>query len=152
MKRLHLHLKTDDLDASIKFYEALFGAAPSERREDYAKWLLDDPRAHVSVSSHGGAPGIDHAGVSIETEEELDEVAARLAAIDARARPEKATTCCYAQSNKYWASDPQGALWELFQTYGSSERYGSEPDRELAPDLAAADSCCAPSEAGSCEA
>ncbi len=29
MKRLHVHVGVDDLDASIAFYSELFGAAPS---------------------------------------------------------------------------------------------------------------------------
>ncbi len=139
MKRLHIHLKTNDLDRSIAFYSAMFGEGPSRVEKDYAKWLLDDPRANVSVSTHCGKPGFDHAGVSLETKDDLEEVAGRLRAMDASLFAEEETTCCYAQSNKYWVHDPQGARWELFQTFGDSETYGAEPDRALAPTVAA---CC----------
>ncbi|MEM8770154.1 MAG: VOC family protein [Pseudomonadota bacterium] len=145
MKRLHVHIKTDDLDASTKFYTAMFGQAPTQKEADYAKWLLDDPRAHVSLSSHGGAPGIDHAGISVETQAELDTVAKRLTDTGALAAPEENTTCCYARSNKYWARDPNGAVWELFQTFGASYEYGAEPDRSEAETAPANQSCCAPS-------
>ena len=37
---------------------------------------------------------------------------------------EKATTCCYAQSDKQWIADPQGVAWETFYTYGESTVYG----------------------------
>jgi len=135
MKRLHIHIKTKNLDQSINFYSAMFGAEPTKREDDYAKWLLDDPCAHVSLSTHGGdmagAPGGDHAGISVETREELDEIAGRLSTTDSSLIAEEATTCCYAKSNKFWARDPQGAVWELFQTYGESEAYGGEPDREI---------------------
>jgi len=146
MKRLHIHLKTQDLDRSIAFYSAMFGAEPTRVEEDYAKWLLDDPRANISLSTHGGEPGIDHAGISLETKDDLDAVADRLRDADAALFAENATTCCYAQSNKYWVQDPQGARWELFQTFGESDAYGAEPDRALAP--AANDTCCAPSACG----
>ena len=147
MKRLHVHLKTEDLDKSVAFYTAMFGEAPTRLEQDYAKWLLDDPRAHVSLSTHnnahqGGETGIDHAGVSVETEEELNAIAARLEKESASLFREKETTCCYAQSNKYWAKDPQGATWELFQTFADSETYGAELDRELKP--ATEGACCAP--------
>ena len=26
------------------------------------------------------------------------------------------TTCCYAHSDKYWVTDPQGIAWEQFHT------------------------------------
>lgn len=139
MKRLHIHIKTRDLDQSVRFYEALFGAPPTRREADYAKWLLDDPRAHVSLSTHGGEPGVDHAGVAIESEDALRDAAARLRAIGAEPAPEFGAQCCYANSNKYWARDPQGAVWELFQTYGDSAVYGDEPDRAIAPCCAAGD-------------
>ena len=144
MKRLHIHIKTKDLDQSIAFYTALFGEAPSKLEDDYAKWLLDDPRANISLSWHGGEPGVDHAGISIETRDELDAVAARLRNVGVQFAEEADTTCCYAKSNKYWTQDPQGAVWELFQTFGESDTYGAEPERELkqhaAPQTSGA--CC----------
>ncbi len=132
MKRLHIHIKTEDLDQSIAFYTAMFGEAPSKHEDDYAKWLLDDPLANISLSRHGGEPGVDHAGISIETRDELDAVADRLRNIGVQFAEEADTACCYARSNKYWTQDPQGAVWELFQTFGESETYGAEPERELA--------------------
>ncbi len=145
MKRLHLHLKTNDLDHSIAFYSALFGEEPTRREKDYAKWLLEDPRAHISLSTHGSEPGVDHAGVSLETRDDLEAIADRLRSTNAALFAEEATTCCYAQSNKYWVQDPQGAKWELFQTFGDSTEYGAEPDREIAP---AAEACCEPAACG----
>ena len=57
MKRLHIHIRTDDLEGSISYYTALFGAEPVRREDDYAKWMLDDPAANVALSSRGGEPG-----------------------------------------------------------------------------------------------
>lgn len=139
MKRLHIHIRTKDLDRSIAFYSAMFGEAPARVEKDYAKWLLDDPQANVSVSTHGGEAGFDHAGVSLETKDDLEEVAGRLRAVDASLFAEEETTCCYAQSNKYWVNDPQGARWELFQTFADSDTFGAEPERALAPKSTA---CC----------
>ena len=45
MKRLHVHVGVDDLAQSIRFYSTLFGAEPSVAKPDYAKWMLEDPRA-----------------------------------------------------------------------------------------------------------
>lgn len=145
MKRLHVHIRTKDLDRSIGFYSALFGKGPDRLEKDYAKWLVDDPRANVSVSTRSGDEGVDHLGVSIETREELDEIAGRLRANGADLLEEAETTCCYAKSNKVWARDPQGAAWELFQTFGDSATFGAELELGPAPEPAkapAASSCC----------
>ena len=133
MKRLHLHFRTNDLDRSISYYTALFGAEPTMRKPDHAKWVLEDPRAHVSVSTTTGPAGFDHAGISLETRNDLDVAASRLREHGQSLFAEEATTCCYAKSNKYWARGPQDEKWELFQTFADSAEYGADPEVELAP-------------------
>ena len=142
MKTLHIHIKTEDLDRSVAFYNAMFGVKPTKLEADYAKWLLDEPRANISLSTHCGAPGVDHVGISVDSREALEEIADRLRDEGSSLMEEEATTCCYAQSNKYWARDPQEAVWELFQTFGESETYGAEPERELIKAKAAPDDAC----------
>lgn len=140
MKTLHIHIKTENLDQSVAYYAALFGAEPTKREPDYAQWRLDDPRANVSISTRSGASGVDHAGVSFDNDEELEAAAVRLRDIESLPAPEKNTTCCYAKSNKYWSHDPQGVIWELFHTFGDSETYGAAFENKA--DLKQA--CCAP--------
>ena len=41
MKRFHVHLHVDDLQASITFYSKLFSAPPARVETDYAKWMLE---------------------------------------------------------------------------------------------------------------
>ena len=77
MKRLHVHVAVDDLSHSIGFYSALFAAAPSVVKTDYAKWMLDDPRVNFAISTRGRAPGLDHLGIQVEDKTELHEVYAR---------------------------------------------------------------------------
>jgi catechol 2,3-dioxygenase-like lactoylglutathione lyase family enzyme len=51
MKRFHVHVSVNNLADSIRFYSALFGAAPSVTQADYAKWLLDDPKLNFAISN-----------------------------------------------------------------------------------------------------
>ena len=83
MKRFHVHLGVDDLQASIGFYSTLFAAPPTVQRPDYAKWMLEDPRVNFAISSGHATRGVEHLGIQVEDEGELAEVAARLAAADA---------------------------------------------------------------------
>jgi hypothetical protein len=55
----------------------LFAAPPSVIKPDYAKWMLEDPRVNFAISTHGGVPGIDHFGIQVESESELNEVSSR---------------------------------------------------------------------------
>jgi catechol 2,3-dioxygenase-like lactoylglutathione lyase family enzyme len=51
MKRFHVHLAVADLPGSVEFYTTLFGVAPSVVKNDYAKWMLDDPRVNFAISA-----------------------------------------------------------------------------------------------------
>jgi len=124
MKRLHVHMAVDDLAKSIGFYSTLFAAPPSVVKPDYAKWMLEDPRVNFAISARGGKAGVDHLGIQVENDEELGEVYDRLRHAEAPVLEEGATTCCYAQSEKSWVTDPQGVPWEAFHTFGESTVYG----------------------------
>ena len=148
MKRLHVHVGVSDLDRSIDFYSALFGAEPSLVKADYAKWMLDDPRVNFAISSgHHTKRAIEHLGIQVETSEELAEVYTRLNGADRPVLDEGATTCCYANSEKSWTSDPDGVVWEAFLTNGEATIYGEVPRLgELGATAASAQSgaCCRP--------
>jgi len=143
MKRLHVHIGVDDLAASIRFYSALFAAEPAVRKDDYAKWMLDDPRVNFAISAGHGSAGVQHLGIQVEDGAELTEVYDRLKAADAPVLEEGSTVCCYAASEKSWISDPQGVAWETFLTHGESTVYGGD-----APAVSAAkpkaSACCGP--------
>lgn len=126
MKRMHVMLKVKDLNESIKFYNALFGEEPTKQKDDYAKWMLDDPRVNFSIAEREGAKGIEHLGIEAETEEELLALRSNIDHTQALARNEGETTCCCANSYKSWVTDPQGVEWEAFHTHGESESYSKE--------------------------
>ncbi len=117
-KRLHVSLGVEDLDASIRFYAALFGAPPTVVKDDYAKWMLDDPRVNFSLSSCCGGPGLSHLGVQVEDGEELSDISARLRDAGLETDEQHDVNCCYARQDKTWVRDPQGLRWEAFVTHG----------------------------------
>ncbi len=74
MKRLHVHVAVDDLGKSIGFYSTLFGAQPAVLKDDYAKWMLEDPRVNFAISDRARVAGVDHLGIQVESSEELAEL------------------------------------------------------------------------------
>ncbi len=145
MKRLHVHVAVDDLAQSIRFYSTLFAAEPTVRKDDYAKWMLDDPRVNFAISTgESDHAGFSHLGIQAEDEGELAEVYDRLSRAERPVVSEEATTCCYARSDKQWVADPQGVPWEAFFTYGESTVFG---EGGAIAKLAAAEGkggCCEP--------
>lgn len=140
MKRFHVHLAVADLEESIKFYSTFFNSPPAVKKEDYAKWMLDDPRINFAVSRRGRAPGLDHLGLQVECGDELKQVSARLKEAGRPVLEQEQTTCCYAQSDKTWVMDPQGVPWETFYTTGTATTYGEDAELQMS----AKSACCAP--------
>jgi catechol 2,3-dioxygenase-like lactoylglutathione lyase family enzyme len=125
MKRFHVHVAVDDLAQSTRFYSALFGAVPSVAKTDYAKWMLDDPRINFAISARGAKIGVDHLGFQVDSEEELSEIKAQQAAADLALLDGGAGSCCYANSEKHWLTDPQGIAWEMYRTMSAAQTFGS---------------------------
>lgn len=139
MKRLHMHVSVPEIEPAIAFYSALFGAPPVVTKGDYAKWMLDDPRVNLAISSRARATGIDHVGIQVDAPDELATLAKRLQAAGNTTFDQEATTCCYANSDKSWVTDTAGVRWETFYTHGEATAYGED---EVIPETSGA--CCAP--------
>jgi catechol 2,3-dioxygenase-like lactoylglutathione lyase family enzyme len=142
MKRFHVHVAVSDLEQSIRFYSALFGAAPAVNKPDYAKWMLEDPRINFAISNRCAKTGVDHLGLQAENGDELEEIGTRLAQADVSTTAQKGANCCYAKSDKYWTIDPQGVAWESFHTLDNVPVYGSDT-RTAASKDSAKTACCA---------
>ena len=139
MKRFHVHLHVDDLAENIRFYSTLFGAEPVVRHPDYAKWMLEDPRLNFALSTGGSGRGVGHLGLQVDEPGELADIAARGQAGGLDGREEKQASCCYARSNKHWFRDPQGVVWEAFETTGRIASFGED----RGPDIERRAACCA---------
>ncbi len=132
MKRFHVHVGVDNLDDAIGFYSKLFAAEPTVRKTDYAKWMLEDPRLNFAISARGAKAGVNHLGFQLDSDEEFAAMHAQLAAADAGLVEEIGASCCYAESDKYWVTDPAGVAWETFHTLGSIPVFGAQREAEAA--------------------
>ena len=136
MRRIHIGLNVKNLNASVQFYSELFGVKPGVLKDDYAKWMLEDPRVNFSVTSRCGMEHDIHFGIQVDSEEELSDTAGRLREAGRQVVDEPGAVCCYHRSEKAWVADPQNLLWETFLTVGEATEYGEDN-----PDLDAL--CCA---------
>jgi len=105
----------------------LFGEAPTVIKDDYAKWMLDDPRVNFAISTSGsGAAGFNHLGIQVDSESELADIAGRLKAAKEQVVEQQDAECCHAVSDKAWVADPEGVAWETFHTTGETTDYGDD--------------------------
>lgn len=148
MKRFHVHVAVADLDSSIRFYSALFGAAPDVSKSDYAKWMLDDPRVNFAISKRGDAPGVNHLGVQVESDDELLQMRGRLSQAEQPVVEQPGAACCYAASNKHWVQDPQGVAWETFHTLSEIPVFGADSRDSLRNIPVKSAACCVPKPGG----
>ena len=143
MSRVQLALNVSDIDAAVEFYSKLFGAAPAKRQPGYANFAIAEPPVklvlieNASARGTGVAGALNHLGVEVETAEEVQASACRLAGEGLAPKVEEATTCCYAVQDKAWVSDPDGAPWEVYTVLA---------DAPASTGLAGDGTCCATDE------
>lgn len=142
MKRLHIHVGVENLDQSIRFYSALFGAEPVKTKPDYAKWMLESPHVNFAISTRAET-GVNHLGIQVDDESELTELRDRLKKADMSVVSEGETVCCYARSDKSWVHDPAGVPWEAYRTMEDAEIFKIEKPQ-------ASGSCSPTAEGSSC--
>ncbi len=114
--RLQLALNVDNLDASIAFYSQLFGVAPHKLRDGYANFeIAEPPLKLVLFEQPGETQRLNHLGVELQNERELNDAKARLTDAGLVKLTEEGTTCCFAEQDKVWAQEPDGLAWEWYR-------------------------------------
>src|SRR5262245_26290032 len=134
LRKFHASLNVSDLQRSIAFYRVLLGTEPAKVRSDYAKFELAEPPLVLSLNpTRPGSGGhLNHAGLRMRTAEELVEVQQRLEAAGMPTVREDGVECCYARQTKFWISDPDGALWEIYVFHEDTDDHGDAVTPRLA--------------------
>jgi catechol 2,3-dioxygenase-like lactoylglutathione lyase family enzyme len=126
LRKFHASLNVSDLNRSIAFYRALLGTEPAKVRPDYAKFELAEPPLVLSLipgrPSAGG--NLNHVGLRVRTAEELVDIQRRLEAAGLHTEREDGVECCYARQTKFWISDPDRALWEIYVFHDDIDERG----------------------------
>jgi catechol 2,3-dioxygenase-like lactoylglutathione lyase family enzyme len=125
--KFHLSLNVNHLDRSITFLQSLLGVAPAKRRDDYAKFELNDPPMVLSLEPHGfsGRAALNHVGFRLPDSAALVEAQRRLEAAGITTQREEGVECCYARQTKFWVTDPDGTLWEIYVFEGDIDHRGA---------------------------
>lgn len=140
--RLHVALNVKSVETSRKFYEAMFGVAPAKVRPGYVKFEVVEPPVNLTLNEVPEVPKgprqVSHFGVQVKSQTAIMEGAARFAKAGLKPVMEENTTCCYAEQNKVWLSDPDGNPWELFLVTNADAPVHSKSPKSPVTD------CCVP--------
>jgi catechol 2,3-dioxygenase-like lactoylglutathione lyase family enzyme len=130
--RFHLSLNVSSLERSIAFYRVLFGREPAKCRPDYAKFELDDPPLVLSLEPmpRGAGGALNHLGFRMPDSETLVAMQERLERAGIRSRREEGVECCYARQTKFWVTDPDQTLWEIYTLEEDLDHRGAGQTRE----------------------
>jgi len=111
----HVSLNVSDIEASVAFYERVFGVPPTKRRPAYAKFDLMAPMLNLTmVQAPRTGVNASHFGIQVASTDDVREAKDKFEKAALATRSEESVTCCYAVQDKVWIEDPDGNSWEVF--------------------------------------
>jgi len=127
MSRIQLALNVDNLEESIAFYSALFGAEPAKVKPGYANFAVAEPPLKLVLIENPGQGGsINHLGVEVADTDTVDAEQTRLHEAGFASVDERDTVCCYAKQDKFWVENaPNGERWEIYTVLADSPTFNA---------------------------
>ena len=126
--RFHVGLHVTDLARSVRFYRTLLGSEPVKHVPDYARFESDRPAIVIglypSPQPAGGA--LNHVGLRFPDSAALVDVQRRLEEVGIATQRQDGVECCYSRQTKFWVTDPDKVLWEIYTKHEDIEHSGFE--------------------------
>jgi catechol 2,3-dioxygenase-like lactoylglutathione lyase family enzyme len=140
--RMHVSLYVANVQKSIEFYTRFFGEEPVKVKQDYAKYVLENPSLIISFveNKERVQSNFGHLGFQVETPEDLNIKLWEAKKKNLVSKEETGTNCCYAKQDKFWVTDPDGVQWEVYYFHEDAEF--NDPKYEMSE----ATACCSPQE------
>ena len=138
--RMHVSLYVKNIYQTADFYSKFFGQNPDKIKSDYCKFTLDEPSLIISFvqNEEKVSDQFGHLGFQIESLEELKQRMDEMNLQNITVLEEMGTNCCYANQDKFWVTDPNGYMWEVYYFHEDVEfndpRYATQD----------ASACCTP--------
>jgi catechol 2,3-dioxygenase-like lactoylglutathione lyase family enzyme len=129
-------LTVANLHRSVAFYRVLLGTDPSALSEDSARFEVERPALvltlHPGPVQLGGP--LNHAGLRVPDSEMLVEMQKRLEEAGMATQSQEGVECCYARSTKFWVTDPDRTLWELYTLEADIDHSGFDDPPAVQPE------------------
>lgn len=124
--KFHFGLNVASLARSVEFYSLFFGQPPCKFLDDYAKFELREPPLVMSLLPNSQTRGgtLCHLGLRMPDMVALVDVQRRLEEGGVRTQREEGVECCYAKQTKFWVTDADLNLWEVYVVAEDLEYHG----------------------------
>ena len=122
----HVGLNVSDLGRAVRFYTALFGQSPAKQYVDYAKFEVTEPPLVLALYPNPQSPGgsLNHLGLRLRDSLQLVEMQRRLEEAGISTQRQDEVECCYSRQTKFWITDPDRTLWEIYTFHDDIEHSG----------------------------
>jgi catechol 2,3-dioxygenase-like lactoylglutathione lyase family enzyme len=109
-------LNVTDLSRSVHFYRTLLAVEPVMDARHRVRFELSDPPVALCLVPGGpvSAGSINHVGLRLPDSAALVAVQRRLEEAGIATQRQEGVECCYARQTKFWVTDPDRNLWELY--------------------------------------
>src|SRR5579864_9489682 len=114
--KFHVGLHVSDWQRSVRFYRVLLGVEPARDLEDYVRFELENPPLVLVLVPSPQAPGgvLNHLGLRVPDAAALVAVQRRLEEAGLATQRQEGVECCYSRQTKFWVTDPDRNLWEIY--------------------------------------
>lgn len=143
-KKIHVALNVNNVEQSVKFYRAMFGAEPVKWKPGYAKFDIAEPPLNLTLNYAAEVTKrgtLSHLGIEVSGTSEVLAAKERLQKAGLVTRDEMNVDCCFALQDKVWITDPDGNQWEVFTVKIGDTNPELKVTEDL-PDTSPPSSCC----------
>ncbi|HEU4342696.1 MAG TPA: ArsI/CadI family heavy metal resistance metalloenzyme [Candidatus Binatia bacterium] len=143
-RKIHVALNVSNVEQSVKFYRAMFGAEPVKWKPGYAKFDIAEPPLNLTLNyaaEINKRSTLSHLGIEVSSTSEVLAAKERLEKAGLVTRDEMNVDCCFALQDKVWITDPDGNHWEVFAIKVGDTKPELSVTEER-PDTSRPPSCC----------
>jgi len=119
----------------VQFYRVLLGVEPLKHLQDYARFELDRPALALGLYPNSQPPGgsLNHVGIRFPDSQALVAVQRRLEEAGIATQRQEGVECCYSRQTKFWVTDPDRVLWEIYAKHEDVEHSGFDDAPVVVP-------------------
>jgi catechol 2,3-dioxygenase-like lactoylglutathione lyase family enzyme len=133
--KFQIALPVADLPRSIAFYRLLFGTNPALASNTSARFEAETPPLALTLTKAEAGPErtLNHLGFRMPDQVALVALQRRLEEAGIATQRQEGVECCYALQTKFWVTDPDKHLWELYILHGDLDHSGFDDPKTQQP-------------------
>lgn len=134
--KFRLALPVSDLPRSLRFYRILLKSEPGQSSPTSARFETDNPPLELTLlAGEKKSPGgtLNHLGFRMPEQVQLVDLQRRLEEAGVSTQRQDGVECCYARQTKFWVTDPDKLLWELYILHEDLDHSGFDDHHATEP-------------------